>query len=74
MLACESDWALMMSSFIHINYAVHRTNEHIQNAVKIIGDFASHSLNVAWLLKLSQKNILFEGIPTQDLLFPLQGL
>ena len=58
-LACASDWAFMMKSDTSKDYAITRTNEHIQNTFEILQSFACKKFDSTWLSQLRQKNRIF---------------
>ncbi len=65
-LACASDWAFMMKSDTSKDYAIVRTNEHIQNASKILQGFVRKKFDSNWLMQLRQKNRIFLDLDIEN--------
>ncbi len=62
LLAQSSDWAFLMTMKTALDYAMRRTKEHIANFNKLLKDFQSDAIDIAFLEWLEYKNSIFEDI------------
>jgi 1,4-alpha-glucan branching enzyme len=62
LLAQSSDWAFIMKSGSHVEYAEWRTKEHIQRFTRLYEDIRANSIDEAWLADIEYKDNLFPDI------------
>ena len=62
LLAQSSDWAFIMKTGSHVEYAVRRTKEHILRFTKLYEDIKANSLDEGWLADLEYRDNIFPDI------------
>ena len=62
LLAQSSDWAFIMKTGSHVEYAVRRTKEHILRFTKLYEDVKGNSIDGEWLADLESKDNIFPDI------------
>ncbi len=62
LLAQSSDWAFIMGTGTHVDYAVKRTKGHLLKFNRLYEDIKSNSLNEGWLADIEYKDNLFPEI------------
>ena len=62
LLAQSSDWAFIMKSGSHVEYAIKRTREHVRAFTRIYADLTAGHIDEGWLGDLEQRNNLFPDI------------
>ena len=62
LLAQSSDWAFIMGTGTHIDYAVKRTKDHLLNFIKLYEDIKSNSIDASWLADIEYKDNIFPDI------------
>jgi len=62
LLAQSSDWAFIMKSGSHVEYAVRRTKEHLLRFDKLYNDIRGNALDEGWLGDLEYQDKLFADI------------
>jgi 1,4-alpha-glucan branching enzyme len=62
LLAQSSDWAFIMKTGSHVEYAVRRTKEHVLRFTKLYEDIRANSIDEGWLADLEHKDNIFPDI------------
>jgi len=62
LLAQSSDWAFIMGTGTHTEYAVRRTKDHLLRFTRLYEDIKSNSVDPDWLSELEYKDNLFPAI------------
>jgi 1,4-alpha-glucan branching enzyme len=62
LLAQSSDWAFIMGTGTHTDYAVRRTKEHLLRFTRLFEDIKSNSLDEAWISGIEYKDNIFPNI------------
>ncbi len=62
LLAQSSDWAFIMKTGSHVEYAVRRTKEHILRFTKLYEDIKANSIDEGWLSDIESKDNIFTDI------------
>jgi 1,4-alpha-glucan branching enzyme len=62
LLAQSSDWAFIMATGTHVNYAVKRTKEHLLRFNKLYDDIKSNRIDENWLRDIEYKDNIFPDI------------
>jgi 1,4-alpha-glucan branching enzyme len=62
LLAQSSDWAFIMGTGTHTNYAVRRTKEHLLRFTRLYEDIKSNSIEENWLSDIEYKDNIFPNI------------
>ncbi len=62
LLAQSSDWAFIMGTGTHTNYAVRRTKEHLLRFTRLYEDIKSNSIEENWLADIEYKDNIFPNI------------
>ena len=62
LLAQSSDWAFIMGTGTHTNYAVRRTKEHLLRFTRLYEDIKSNSIDESWLSDIEYKDNIFPNI------------
>ncbi|MCM8770683.1 MAG: DUF1957 domain-containing protein [Candidatus Omnitrophica bacterium] len=62
LLAQSSDWAFIMATGTHVNYAIKRTKEHILRFQRLYQEIKSNSLDKDWLADIEYKDNIFPDI------------
>jgi 1,4-alpha-glucan branching enzyme len=62
LLAQSSDWAFIMGTGTHTEYALRRTKDHLSRFNRLYAEIKSNSLNPDWLSDLEYKDNIFPGI------------
>ncbi len=62
LLAQSSDWAFIMHTGTHVEYAVNRTKEHLLNFIELYESIKSGTIDEEKLKKMEEKNNLFPDI------------
>jgi len=62
LLAQSSDWAFIMGTGTHVDYAVKRTKDHLLRFNRLYEEIRSNSVNDAWLGDIEFKDNLFPDI------------
>ena len=62
LLAQSSDWAFIMGTGTHTNYAVRRSKDHLLRFTRLYEDIKSSSIDEGWLADIEYKDNLFPGI------------
>ncbi|MDD5617765.1 MAG: DUF1957 domain-containing protein [Candidatus Omnitrophica bacterium] len=62
LLAQSSDWAFIMATGTHVNYAVKRTKEHLLRFNRLYIDIKSNSIDENWLKDIEYKDNIFPDI------------
>jgi 1,4-alpha-glucan branching enzyme len=59
MLAQSSDWAFIMKTGSHVEYAVRRTKEHTLRFTRLYDDIMGNSIDEGWLGDIEYKDNIF---------------
>jgi 1,4-alpha-glucan branching enzyme len=62
LLAQSSDWAFIMKSGSHVEYAVRRTKEHVLRFTKLYYDIKGNHVDEGWLADIEYKDNVFPDI------------
>ncbi len=62
LLAQSSDWAFIMKSGSHVEYAVRRTKEHVFRFSKLFHDIKGNRIDESWLADIEYKDNVFPDI------------
>ncbi|RKY35909.1 MAG: DUF1957 domain-containing protein [Candidatus Omnitrophota bacterium] len=62
LLAQSSDWAFIMTTDTHVQYAVERTKNHLINFTKLYNQVKESNINEQWLSGIEAKNNIFPEI------------
>jgi len=62
LLAQSSDWAFIMGTGTHTDYAVRRTKEHLLKFTRIYEDIKSNSIDENWLSDIAYRDNIFADI------------
>jgi 1,4-alpha-glucan branching enzyme len=62
LLAQSSDWAFIMGTGTHTNYAVKRTKDHLLRFTRLYEDIKSNSIEEQWLADIEYKDNVFPEI------------
>jgi len=62
LLAQSSDWAFIMATGTHTNYAVKRTKDHLLRFTRLYEDIKVNSIDAAWLSDIEHKDNIFPDI------------
>ncbi|MFZ5800197.1 MAG: glycoside hydrolase family 57 protein [Candidatus Omnitrophota bacterium] len=62
LLAQSSDWAFIMATGTHVNYAQKRTKEHLLRFTRLYEDIKSGALDESWLMDIEYKDNIFPEI------------
>jgi 1,4-alpha-glucan branching enzyme len=62
LLAQSSDWAFIMKTGSHVEYAVKRTQDHVLRFTKIYDDIRGNRIDETWLSDIEYKDNLFPDI------------
>jgi len=62
LLAQSSDWAFIMGTGTHVNYAVRRTKDHLLRFNRLYEDIKSDSIDNGWLSDIEYRDNIFPGI------------
>lgn len=62
LLAQSSDWAFIMATGTHVNYAIQRTKDHILRFTKLYEDIKSNNIDENWLKDIEYKDNIFPEI------------
>lgn len=62
LLAQSSDWAFIIKNNTMKDYAIRRTNEHLENFNNLINQLQNNSFDINYLQKLESKNNLFPNL------------
>ncbi|MGC8728348.1 MAG: 1,4-alpha-glucan branching protein domain-containing protein [Elusimicrobiales bacterium] len=62
LLMQSSDWAVLINYDTHKDYAIFRLKTHYENALKIINDLNSGSLDLDFLKRIEQENGVFHSL------------
>jgi 1,4-alpha-glucan branching enzyme len=62
LLAQSSDWAFIMKTGSHVEYAVWRTKEHVLRFTKLYEDIKANSIDKGWLDDIESKDNIFPDI------------
>ncbi|MCX5706758.1 MAG: DUF1957 domain-containing protein [Candidatus Omnitrophica bacterium] len=62
LLAQGSDWAFIMGTGTHTEYAVRRTKDHILRFSRLYEDIKADSINQGWLADIEYKDNIFPNI------------
>jgi 1,4-alpha-glucan branching enzyme len=62
LLAQSSDWAFIMKTGSHVEYAVGRTKEHVSRFTRLYQDIKGNSVDAGWLADLEYTDNLFPDI------------
>ena len=62
LLAQSSDWAFIMGTGTHTNYAIKRTKEHLLRFTRLYEDIKSDSIDESWLADIEYKDNIFPDI------------
>jgi 1,4-alpha-glucan branching enzyme len=62
LLAQSSDWAFIMGTGTHTNYAVKRTKEHLFRFNRLYDEIKANSVDEAWLADIEYKDNIFPDI------------
>jgi len=62
LLAQSSDWAFIMGTGTHTEYAVRRTKDHILKFTRLYEDIKANSVDQAWLADIEAKDNIFPNI------------
>jgi 1,4-alpha-glucan branching enzyme len=62
LLAQSSDWAFIMKTGTMVDYAVHRTREHILRFLRLSGQIRDGNIDEGWLSQLEARNNIFPEI------------
>ena len=61
-LAQSSDWAFIMATGTHVDYAVKRTKTHIKRFNKLYEDIKENNIDQNWLVDIEYKDNIFPDI------------
>jgi 1,4-alpha-glucan branching enzyme len=59
LLAQSSDWAFIMKTGSHVDYAVRRTKEHVLRFTKLYDDVTQNRIDEGWLRDIEYKDLIF---------------
>jgi 1,4-alpha-glucan branching enzyme len=62
LLAQSSDWAFILKTNSHVEYAIRRTKEHVLHVSRLYQDIRENNIDEAWLADLEYKNNIFADI------------
>ncbi|MEW6170313.1 MAG: 1,4-alpha-glucan branching protein domain-containing protein [Candidatus Omnitrophota bacterium] len=62
LLAQSSDWAFIMATGTHVDYAIKRTKDHLLRFTKLYEDLKSNSIDEHWLSDIEWKDNIFPDI------------
>lgn len=62
LLAQSSDWAFIMGTGTHTNYAIKRTKDHLLRFTRLYEDVKSNSIDENWLKDVEYKDNIFPNI------------
>jgi 1,4-alpha-glucan branching enzyme len=62
LLAQSSDWAFIMKTGSHVEYAVKRTQDHVLRFTKLYDDIRANRIDESWLSDIEYKDNLFPDI------------
>ncbi|MDD5005196.1 MAG: DUF1957 domain-containing protein [Candidatus Omnitrophica bacterium] len=62
LLAQSSDWAFIIATGTHVNYAIKRTKDHLLRFTKLYEDIKSDSVDENWLRDIEYKDNIFPDI------------
>ncbi len=62
LLAQSSDWAFIMKTGSHVEYAVNRTRDHMLRFTKLYDDIGANRLDEAWLSDIEYRDNVFPHI------------
>ncbi len=62
LLAQSSDWAFILKTGSHVEYALRRTKEHVLRFTKLYDDMLAARIDEAWLSDIEYKDNLFPDI------------
>lgn len=62
LLAQSSDWAFIMKTGSHVEYAVKRTKDHIARFTRLYDDIRSNSIDERWLSDIEYQDNIFPNI------------
>jgi len=62
LLAQSSDWAFIMKTGSHVEYAVKRTQDHVLRFTRLYDDIRANRIDEAWLSDIEYKDNLFPDI------------
>jgi 1,4-alpha-glucan branching enzyme len=62
LLAQSSDWAFIMGTGTHTEYAGRRTKEHLLRFLSLYEQIKSNSIDQGWLGDIESKDNIFPGI------------
>ena len=62
LLAQSSDWAFIMKTGSHVEYAVKRTQDHIHRFTRLFDDIRGNHIDEAWLSDIEYQDNLFPEI------------
>jgi 1,4-alpha-glucan branching enzyme len=62
LLAQSSDWAFIMKTGSHVEYAVRRTKEHLQRFTRLYDDIKGNRIDEGWLGDIEYKDNIFPDI------------
>jgi 1,4-alpha-glucan branching enzyme len=62
LLMHSSDWSVMINYDMHREYALYRLKKHYSNALKIIDQINSSSVDISFIKKLENENNIFHSL------------
>jgi len=62
LLAQSSDWAFIMKTGSHVEYAVKRTQDHVLRFTRLYDDIRANRIDESWLSDIEYKDNLFPDI------------
>jgi 1,4-alpha-glucan branching enzyme len=62
LLAQSSDWAFILGTGTHTEYAIRRTKDHLLRFNRLFEDIKSNSIDQNWLADIEYKDNIFPGI------------
>jgi 1,4-alpha-glucan branching enzyme len=62
LLAQSSDWAFILGTGTHTEYALRRTKDHLLRFNRLYEDLNSNSIDEAWLSEIEYKDNIFPNI------------
>jgi 1,4-alpha-glucan branching enzyme len=62
LLAQSSDWAFIMKTGSHVQYAVDRTKSHVLRFTRLYEDILGNRIDEAWLAEIEYRDTLFPDI------------
>ena len=62
LLAQSSDWAFIMKTGSHVEYAVRRTREHLLRFTRLYDDIKGNRIDEGWLGDIEYKDNIFPDI------------